>query len=114
MLSKKRINELVPLLNALKCVNSKDRIILLAHLDDKTRDDLYLTITSVLRSNKLPIETKLALKKKLHPHKDSLRCLITKGESKDIKKKKLAQIGGSPMKILLNTAVPLMLGLFPK
>lgn len=114
MISKKRINEMVPLLNALKCTKSKDRIIFLAHLDDKTRDDLYLTIASVLKSNKVPIETKLALKKKLHPHKESLRCLIAENEPKDKKKKKLTQIGGSPMKILLNTALPLMLNLFPK
>lgn len=107
-------NALIPLLNVLKTLKSSDRIIILAHLDEETRDALYLTIASVLRSNKVPIEAKLKLKKKLSPHKKTLRHLICETSSEQSKKKKLTQLGGGPMKLLIDTALPLMLDLFPK
>ena len=114
MVSLKRKKEVIPLLNVLKSMNSTDRIIILAHLDDKTRDDLYLTIDSVLKSEKVPIQAKLNLHKKLHHHKGHLKQLTNKTISKQTKKKKLIQIGGNPLKIILNVALPLMLDLFPK
>lgn len=114
MANSKRVNELIPLLSVLKSLKSSDRIIILAHLDDETRDHLYLTIASVLKSEKVPIQTKLTLKKKLHSHEDSLKHIIDNSVSKQTKKAKLTQLGGGPLKTILNTALPLMLDLFPK
>ena len=105
---------LIPLLNVLKSLSSNDRIIILAHLDDETRDLLYLTISSVLRSEKVPIETRLKLKKKLLPHKAKFRVVTRQDASSQLRKKKLHQLGGSPLKLMIDTALPLMLNLFPK
>lgn len=104
---------LLPFLHVLKSLKARDRIIILAHLDDETRDSIYKTISQVLRSNKVPIQNKLYLRDKLKSHKDNLRYLINQKKSSTQKKKKLTQIGGSPLSVLLNTALPLMLNLFP-
>lgn len=107
-------DNLIPLLNILKSMKSKDRIIILAHLDEETRDALCATINSVLTSAKVPIETKLKLKKKLYRHKDDFRHLSSEEATTSSKKKKLSQLGGNPMKVVLDAALPLLLDLFPK
>lgn len=113
MVPLKKKSELIPLLNVLKSLKSTDRVIILAHLDDNTRDDLYLTIESVLQSDKVPFEARIKLQKKLSPHKEQLRHIVDKSVSKQVKKKKLNQLGGNPLKLILNSALPLMLGQFP-
>lgn len=106
--------ELIPLLNVLKSLKSNDRVIILAHLDDETRDALSATIASVLESEKVPIETRLHLHKKLRDHRDCLKHIISDRASSKTKKKKLTQLGGGPMKHILQAALPMMLQLFPK
>ncbi len=110
---RKQKTQLIPLLNVLKSLKSDDRVIILAHLDDETRDGLYATIAAVLKSEKVPIETRLALHRKLKNHKDCLAHIVSQKTSSKVKKKKLTQMGGGPMKLILQTALPLLLRLFP-
>ena len=110
----KKKHVLLPLLNALRSVEPKQRIILMAHFDDKTRDAIYETIAHVLKSEKVPFAKRLFLKSKLTPYKSQLRILANKKKGSLQKKKKLAQIGGGPMSHVLSTAVPLLLNLFSK
>lgn len=105
---------LLPLLHVLKSVKPEQRQILLAHLDDDTRDLLYGTITEVLRSSKVPFRKRLFLKSKLEPYKRDLRYLSNPQKSKIEKRKKLSQMGAGPMQLILRTAIPLLLNLFPK
>ena len=113
-LSKQRKGELIPLLEVLRSLKSSDRIIILAHLDEETRDALSSTIASVLKSEKVPVETRLGLQKKLHRHGDSLSCVVDHAASGKERRRTLSQLGGGPMKVLLNAALPLLLDLFPK
>ena len=103
---------MLPLLHVLRTIRPEQRVILLAHFDDQTRDALYATIGQVLKSNKVPIRNRLLLKAKLFAHKDKLRYLADKKKTSTSKRRKLAQIGGSPMKYILKTAIPLLLNLF--
>ena len=105
---------LLPLLSVLKSVKPEQRQILMAHLDDKTRDRLYETIAQVLKSEQVPLAKRVFLKSKLSDYKTELRYLTTPGKSGREKKRKLAQVGGSPMNYVLQTAIPLLLNLFPK
>lgn len=114
MTRRKQKADLLPLLNVLKSLKSDDRVIILAHLDDETRDGLYATISAVLKSDKVPIETKLLLHRRLRNHREPLSHLISDKTSSKIKKQKLTQLGGGPMKLILQTALPLLLHLFPK
>ncbi len=106
--------KLIPLLHVLRSLKSSDRVIILAHLDDETRDGLYATINSVLKSDKVPIETKLILNRKLRPHSGCLKHITCDKTSAKIKKKNLTQMGGGPLKVILQAALPLMLDLFPR
>ena len=103
----------LPLLNALRSLEPDKRVIILSHLDDVAKDHLYETIAHVIRSDKVPFEKRLFLKKKLGPYKDQLRFITSRKNVKQ-KSRKLAQIGGGPMTHLLGTAIPLLLNLYSK
>ncbi len=106
---------ILPLLGVLKNLKAADRIIILAHLDDLSRDSLYETINRVLsQSSPLPSSKKKLLKKKLWPHRDDLRYLTSQKKSNREKKRRLVHMGGNPLGYLLKTAVPLLLNLYGK
>lgn len=104
---------LLPVLGVLRSMKPEQRIILLAHLDDPTRDALYRTIGEVLHSDKVPRKRRLTLKGKLEPYKKELRYLANaKRTSASRKKRALAQIGGGPLSHVLGAAIPLLLDTF--
>ncbi len=105
---------ILPLLNALKTMKPDDRVIVMAHLDDKTRDAIYSTIDSVLRSKKVSTVERKLLAQRLAPHKDTFRYLINSKKGAVGKKRKLSQIGGAPFNYVLKTAIPLLMDIFPK
>jgi hypothetical protein len=102
----------LPLLGLLKGMKSSQRVILLSHLDDKTRDALYQTINSVLKSETVPARKRLFLRTKLLPFKSELRYLASKTKTSSQKRKKLTQMGGAPLGYILATAIPLLLNLY--
>lgn len=103
---------LLPLLNVLKDVKPEQRIIILAHLDNVTRDALYSTINNVLHNDRIAFRKRLFLKSKLKPFKDEFRFLADKNKSLARKKKKLAQVGGKPLTHVIRAAIPLLLNLY--
>ena len=103
---------LLPLLSLLKGMRSSQRVILLSHLDDKTRDALYQTINSVLKSEAVPARKRMFLRSKLLPFKADLRYLASRRKTSSQKKKKLTQMGGAPLGYILATAIPLLLNLY--
>lgn len=107
---------ILPLLHALKTLKPDLRVIVLEHLDDRTKDELYRIIGEVLRSDKVPFRKRLFLKGKLEPYKKEFRCLArdsTKAGSAR-KGRTLAQVGAGPMTHVLRLAIPLLLNVFPK
>lgn len=104
--------ELIPLLHVLNTLKPEHRIILLAHFDDKTRDGLYQTIQKVLVSDRMPLRKRLFLKTKLAPYKREFLQLARDARSNVKKKKTLTQVGGSPMRYVLQAAIPLLLNTF--
>jgi geranylgeranyl pyrophosphate synthase len=109
--------KLLPFLSALKKLSPDDRIIVLSHLDFKTRDLLYATIVSVLRSRKIPLEWRRKLKQQLAPHKKELRQISRqygrgRVEKKERATRHLARIGGESLGVLIDAAIPLLLEIF--
>lgn len=90
------------------------RVIVVSHLNDKTKDGLYKTVTHVLRTKKMPIEERLKLRSKLGPYKNEFRHLSQRNASKRSKEQVLAQLGAGPMTHVIKSAIPLLLDLLPK
>lgn len=104
----------LPLLYVLKSMRPEHRVIVLAHLDDETRDLLYKTINRVLSSDRVPIRRRLLLGERLKPYKKQLRQLADEKRSPATKRRRLTQLGGGPMSCVLREAIPLLMHLFPK
>ena len=103
---------LLPLLSILKRIKPSERIIIMSHIDDVTRDALYETINHVLTSESIPLRKRLLLKAKLTPFKNDFRFLTSKKRSSVAKKKKLTMMGGAPLGYVVKTAIPLLLDLY--
>lgn len=100
------MRDLIPMLQVLKSMKADDRIILLNHMNDRAKDALYKTITTLLTSKSLSAKKRKLLQKKLEP--------VAKKSPKGVvaKRKALVQLGGSPLSYVLKTALPLYLNLF--
>ena len=104
---------ILPFLNILRKLSSEDRVIILAHLDDQTKDIIYKTVNFVLRNKTLPIADRILLKKKLFPYKKDLRYVSQRNiGGGGGKSSRLFRIGGEPLGAVLDKAVPLLLNLF--
>jgi len=102
----------LPLLHTLERMQPSHRGIIIAHLDDASRQIIYDSIAEVLRSSEISDARRLRLKQLLHPYKDNLRYLIRDRVSPRQKKKTLDLIGGEGLKPILSAAVPLLVGEF--
>ena len=106
---------IIPLLHTLRTLTPQQRVIILAHLDDVSRDQVCEAITNVLTSEKLPMKEKLRLRSELMEYKDHLRCLTNrKKSSRAAKKKVLLQMGGGPMSRVLTATCPHLLHVYKK
>lgn len=107
---------ILPLFHVLSRLKPDHRVILLAHLDNASRDSLYAAINSVLKDKggRLPFRRKLRLRNKLKPYKRHFRHLCSEGESSGCKKRRLAQVGGAPMGYVLKEIIPLLMDVYPE
>ncbi len=110
----RKTRQVLPLLEVLRKMKPAHRVIVLAHLNDATRDDIYATVAKVLTSRSISESEKVRLRRKLGPHKQLLRYLADGNKRKNKRKKKdvLMQVGAGPMGHVLSAAVPMMLDLF--
>lgn len=109
------IKKVLPLLDTIKNIRPKQRVVLFSHMDDETRDMIYQSLTHLLTSQKVPVKTRLMLKKKLNPFRKSFQLLMDKKKSPKFKQKVLLQMGGAPsMSYALRQAIPALLDMFKK
>ena len=111
--SEKQRKTILPLLNVLETLSGDDRVIVLAHLDDCSRNALTSLISMVIRSKHTHDIERALLRQELAPYKKDVRYLIdTKFKNKKKKKEHLVKIGGGPLRTILQTGIPILLKLF--
>ena len=76
ILSKRKRTIILPLLSVLKDMRTDQRIIVLQHFDDATRDPLYEVIEHALRDSRLPARQRARLRTKLMPRKHEWRYIL--------------------------------------
>ena len=98
---------ILPLLAILADLSATQRTFMLAHLNEKTLRTLCCVVDKVLHG-KFPSLVKENLSRKLSANKKSLRqlCRGRRLSEKSVRNH-LTKMGGGPMKLILNTAVPL-------
>jgi hypothetical protein len=111
---KKYLQDILPFIHTFKTLRPAQRVILLAHLDDKSCNLLCECCANVLHNSKIPTAKRKRLSKALLPHKAALRQLVHPSGSLTAKRKKLYQLGGGPLSLILGTALPLLVDLLRK
>lgn len=108
--------QLLPLLQTLMGMTPAQRTVVVAHLDTKSQDMLIDTIDYVLRMGrqKLPKDKAAELSEVLSEHKDDLRYVCDRKRPIKSRRKRMQQIGGFPIGLVLSTALPLLLNLLKK
>ncbi len=105
-LRSRRVRQFLPFLAVLQRMRPEHRVIILSHLDDATRDQLYETIRYVLRSDRVPFRRRLFLHSKLADHQKDLCYLTDRSKTSALKKKRLLQMGSGALSHVLRVAVP--------
>lgn len=120
VLTRLQTKKLIPLLQVLRTLKPEQRVILLGHLDDVTRDGLYKTIAKVLNTKKLTPAQRRALHQHLAPYRGQLRVLVRARQRRrgsvdtPARRRCLAQVGaGGGLPILLKYGIPLLLSVLP-
>ncbi len=93
-------------------MKAEHRIVILSHLDDRARDQLCECIHEILYSSRVASRKRLRTALKLIGHSHDLRSVADSSKTRAHRKKKLVQIGGSPMSVLLNAAIPHLAEIF--
>ncbi len=95
-------------------MKAEDRIIMMSHLNNEAKDALYKTVTHVMSSENLSGGRRNRLKSKLSPYKKILSYFSSSRSTPSGRRKRVVQLGGSPMNYILNAALPLFVNLFAK
>ena len=104
----------LPLMQTLVGMTPSQRTIIMHHLDDTSQDMLLDVVQYVLSSseNKLPKEKVQGLSEILSEHKCDLRYMCNNKKSCKLRRRKMKQMGGFPLGLVLSAAIPMLLNLF--
>ena len=103
--------KIVQFLHTMKTIEPSNRSAVIQGLDNKSCKLLYRAITSALQSPYVGPTRRKRLSQRLAPYKNQLRILMMNNTDLRKKKKILKEMGGFPLDIILNTAIPLLLSL---
>ncbi len=113
--SPERLLKWIPLFQVLATLNPARRVILLAHLNDETRDQIYQVVNHVLSGGpSMTVRKRRFLRSRLGPYKRHFRDLTNPRASKRRRKKAMYQVGGAPMTTVLRTAVPILFHIYSR
>jgi len=108
-----KVQKYIPLFKVLKSLSPDDRVTILKHLSEEGKESIYTLIHSVLKTKSKDWSKSNSVVKKLSPFKKSLRYLSKRSNSSKTKTKVLTnQVGGFPLGLLLNVALPLLGSVF--
>lgn len=105
-ISRKKLQTAYPLVKLLLRLNSQDRQHLLQYLNSEACDVICECIHNSITNKDLKCRKSLCEKTK--SEKDTIRYLVNPKHKVDIKRKKLVQIGGNPLGLILSVALPLL------
>lgn len=105
---KHQISQVYPLLELLSRLEGEDRMKLIPFLNQTGCDGIYECIHNGLRSKLVSLESRKEIKKTLKSDADIYRCILKNGLCPLKKQKKLTQVGGKGLGLLLNSVLPLL------
>ena len=107
-ISRKKLSKLLPLLNLLKRLSSEERKVLVGYLNQEACDAICQCIHNSITNQDIASQHRQSLKRKTGGVKQTLRYLSNADKPLHLRQKKLSQIGGNPLGIILATVLPIL------
>jgi hypothetical protein len=105
---KQQITQLYPMLELLARLEETDRMKLIPFLNQTGCQGIYECIHNGIRSKLVSLENRKEIKKHLKSDADIYRCLLSNKLCAAKKQKKLTQVGGKGLGLLLHSVLPLL------
>jgi len=105
-MNKKCLQSVLPVLKVLTNLKAEDRQIILPYLTEKVIDAIYECIYNATTNNEMSIEKRKEVKKHTINDKEIYRYLLKPKTNPKKRQKKLHQIGGGSLGVILKTVVP--------
>lgn len=99
------MKRIYPFLEVISRLDLKDRQILVQFLDEEGCEAITECIHNALWSKSIDPQKRRAIKLSLKQDEDKYRCILKEGCSKK-RKKKLAEIGGGGLGVILDAVLP--------
>lgn len=109
-----KIKKVLPLIQTLNKLNSKDRLIVLEYCNDEVYEFISECVYNAIRNKSFDHEVKKCLKTKLSPDQDNLRYIANRKKPIHLRRKKVLQSGGNIstiLEVLAPIAAQLLIGL---
>lgn len=106
----------LPLLQTLMGMTPAQRTVIVAHLDDASQDMLIDTVDYVVKKGrkKLPKDKADSLAGLLSEHKSDVRYMCNRKHVAKLRRRRMRQMGGFPLGLIISTAIPLLFSLLRK
>lgn len=105
---KNKMSKIYPILHLLGRLDSEDRSNLIPFLSQDACEGIYECIHNGLKNKSIQIDHRKALRNGLKKNADILRCIIDPKSCDKTKKKKLVQVGGDGIGLIVKTVLPYM------
>jgi len=106
----------LPLLQTLMGMTPAQRTVIVAHLDEASQDMLIDTIEYVVKTarKKIPQDKADGLSALLTEHKCDVRYMCNRKHPGKLRRRRMRQMGGFPLGLILSTAIPMLFSLLKK
>ena len=108
-ISKKKLEKSLPFLKLLSRVSDEDRVILIQHLNKDTCDVVCQCVHNTIKNPNILANDRQAISQKIGSKKDIIRYLSDASRPVHVRQKKLSQLGGNPLGLILSVAIPLLI-----
>lgn len=103
---KDKLCNVYPVLHLLGRLDSDDRANIIPFLSQEACEGIYECIHNGLHNKKIHSNSRKELRKGLKKNADILRCILNPKSCEKTKKKKLIQVGGDGIGLIVKTVLP--------
>ena len=102
------MSNVYPFLEFLSRLNSADRTLLIPYLNGDGCESIYECVHNGLWSKALSIKKRKEIKKNLKQDEKHFRCILNGDVCSQTRQKRLTQVGGNGLGLILTSVLPLL------
>lgn len=110
-MKRQAVKKYVPLMKIIKKLNNDEKRVLVKHLDGKSIECLSCVFRNAIANPTLSEEQQKHLRQKLWDKRNDVRFIANTKKSTDAKRRRLSQLGGNLLGLIIGQLLPLVTSL---